>query len=193
MCHIEDESSWTINVKLSFVLSHLPSWHLTGRPKWSFKFLWKTASKACPQCTFIHLSFFPHVPGAFLPVTWGWTAFFGSGYQAKTTWGPLCCTIPVYSSPHSRSLGGTKVLRRPHQEQACSWGSAWDPAKRCVSTAAQKSDLSSLSGVQSTKKPGLQIQTQAHHQCSVKQVKREPCSPKQGTMLGWKLKVRGLT
>lgn len=126
MCHIEDESSWTINVKLSFVLFHLLIWHPTGRPKW------ETARKAYPQWAFIHLNFFPHVPGAFLPVIWHWNRFFGSGYQTKTTWSSLFCSIPVHSSPHSRSFGGMKVLRRPQEKQGCSWGSAWDPAKRHV-------------------------------------------------------------
>lgn len=60
------------------------------------------------------------------------TAFFGSGCQLKTTWGSLFCSMPVHSSPHSRSLGGMKVLRKPHEEQGCSWGTAWHPAKRHV-------------------------------------------------------------
>lgn len=82
-----------------------------------------------------HLSiwaFFPMslVPFCLSPVIG--TVFFGSGYQPKTTWGPLFCFIPVHSSPHSRSLGGRKVLRRPHEEQGCRWGRAWDPAKRHV-------------------------------------------------------------
>lgn len=130
MCHIEDESSWTINVKLSLVLAHLPIWHATGRPKWSFKYLRETTSKACPQWAFIHLSFFPISLVPFCQSPDNGTGFFGSGYQLETTWSPLFCTIPVHDSPHSRSLHGRKVLRRPHEEQGCSWGSEWDPAKR---------------------------------------------------------------
>lgn len=55
MCHIEDESSWTIHVKVNFALSHRPIWHLTGMPR-SFKFLLETSSQGV---AFIHLSLSP--------------------------------------------------------------------------------------------------------------------------------------
>lgn len=95
MCHIEDESSWTINVKLSFVLTHLPMWHPTGRPKWSFKYLRENASKACPQWAFIHLSFFPHTPAAFLPVTWQWNRIFWQWLSTENHPGP---SVLLYTS-----------------------------------------------------------------------------------------------
>lgn len=103
MCHIEDESSWTINVGVSFVLSHHPTWHLTGMPKRSFAFLSETASQgvAC-----IHLSFFPF-PYC-LSVCHLKTVFSGSGCQPKATRISLLCTVPVCDSPRSRSLGGMK-------------------------------------------------------------------------------------
>lgn len=108
--------------------------------------------------------------------------------------GALCfalyqCTVaPTAGHLVGRRSSGDHMKNRPAAE-----GVHETLPKDMCFHAAQRSDLSSLSGVQSTKKPGLQIQTQAHHQCSVKEVKREPCSPKQGTMLGWKLKARGLT
>lgn len=108
MCHIEDESSWTINVKVSFVLSQLPIWHLTGMPKWSFEILSETTSQGV---AFIHLSFLSISLLRFcLSPLRERTVFSGSGYQLKTTWGPLLCTVPVCGSLHSRSLSGANGL-----------------------------------------------------------------------------------
>ena len=104
MCHIEDESSWT--TKVSFVLSHLPIWHLTGMSKWSFEFLSETASQGAAS---IRLSFLSISLLCFcLSFDEERTVFSGSGYQPKTTWSPLLCTVPVRSSTHRRSLGRTK-------------------------------------------------------------------------------------
>jgi len=106
MCHIEDERSWTINVKVSFVLSHLPIWHLTGMPKWSFEFLSETTSQGV---AFFRWSFLSVSLLRFCLAPEGErTVLSDSGYQPKPTWDPLLCTAQVRGSPHSRSLGGMK-------------------------------------------------------------------------------------
>lgn len=74
-------------------------------PKWSFEFVSETASQGV---AFICLSFLP-ISLLCLSVTWqNRTVFSGNDYQPNPTWSSLLCTVPVHSSPHSRSLGRTK-------------------------------------------------------------------------------------
>lgn len=106
MCHIEYESSWTINVKLSFVLPHLPIGYLAGMPECSLEFLLETTSWGV---VLIHFNFLSISLLSFhLPPEGELMVISGSGYKPRMTWGCLLCTVPVRGCPHSRSPGGRK-------------------------------------------------------------------------------------
>lgn len=153
-----------MNVKVSFVLSQLPTWHLAGMPKWNFEFLSETRRQGV---AFIHLSFlcisllyFCLSPDRERPV------FSGSGYQPKPAWVPLLCTV-AHTAGHL--VGGMRGWVRPCQ-------------KTRASAVTQSRDLSGWSGAQSRKKHGPWATNCAwvHQQCSVKRVKQASLDPPQG-------------
>ena len=87
---------------------------------------------------------------------------------------------------------------RPPEEQGCSWGNAWGPAKRHVLPLWHRAVIFQADqGPRAERNldPGLQIHTmQAHQLCIVKRVKQASLAlPRQCTMLVWKRKTRGIT
>lgn len=193
MCHIEDENSWTINVKVSFVLSHLPIWHLTGMPKWSFEFLSETASQ---QVAFICLSFFTISLLRFcLSPDRERTVFSGSGYQPKATWGPLLCSVPVCVSPQSRSLGRTKGSWGHMKNRAAAEGMRETlPKDLCFHCGAEQWSFKLIGDLQQTETwtLGYKFIPHRHISSAAWNESNKWALLSQGKLV-WKLKTRDIT
>lgn len=178
MCHVADESSWIMNVKVSFVLSRLPIWHLAGMPKWNFEFLSETRRHGV---AFIHLSF--------LSISLLYFCLSPDKDQ---------CLLAVVINQNQP--GSLCFALWPAQQVIwwAEWGDEWDFAKRHMLLLWHKARIFQADrgpGAERNLDLGLQIHSAwVHQQCSVKQVK-QAClaSPRQGMMLVWKLKTRDIT